>query len=240
MKALEVMQRQVVTVTAEASIDEAVRLMILHRIGSLPVLEPAGLLVGILCQSDLVRRIELGTEARVPSWLAWLYGPGRDARDYVRSHARRVGEVMTVPVISVTPETELSEVVALMESRRIRHVPVLENGRLAGILTRSDLVRALSRLLPKVDTQPVADAEIRHRVIASLREQRWMPRTSFDVRVQNGVVELAGLVTDEREREAVRVLAENTPGVREVIDRFVAISLMAGVPLDLPEGSPRE
>jgi len=79
MKALEVMQRQVVTVTAEASIDEAVRLMILRRIGSLPVLEPAGLLVGILCQSDLVRRIELGTEAKVPAWLAWLYGAGRDA-----------------------------------------------------------------------------------------------------------------------------------------------------------------
>jgi len=64
MQALEVMQRKVVTVTAEASIDEAVRLMILHRIGSLPVLEAAGFLVGILCQSDLVRRIELGTGAR--------------------------------------------------------------------------------------------------------------------------------------------------------------------------------
>jgi osmotically-inducible protein OsmY len=99
---------------------------------------------------------------------------------------------------------------------------------------------SIDEAVRQVDTQPVADAEIRHRVIASLREQRWMPRTSFDVRVQSGVVELVGLVTDEREREAVRVLAENTPGVGEVVDRFVAISLMAGVPLDLPAGSPRE
>lgn len=232
MKAVDVMQREVVTATPEMPIDDAVHLMIGHRISALPVLDSAGQLVGILSEADLLRRTELGTAQLSPTWRAWLVGPGREAHDYVLSHARLVREVMTVPVISVTPQTPLSEVVALMESRRIRRVPVLEDDRLVGILTRFDLVRALQRLLPKVDTQPVADDELRGRLLDSLKAQRWTPRNSFDVRVENGVVELIGVVTDPREREAARVLAENTPGVRGVVDHLLWVDAMSGLPCD--------
>jgi CBS domain-containing protein len=161
MKALDVMQRQVVTVTAEASIKDAVHLMTAHRISGLPVVDVHGSVVGILSEGDLLRRVELGTELRLPVWRAWFADAGRIAADYVRSHGRKVGEVMTVPAICVTPETELSEVVALMESRRIKRVPVIRDGLLAGIVTRSDLIRALGQLLPKADTRPAADAELR-------------------------------------------------------------------------------
>ncbi len=239
MKALEIMQRNVITASPDMMIDDAVTLMISHRISGLPVVNGAGTVVGMLSESDLLRRVELGTESRTPAWRAWLAGPGREARDYVRTHARRVDEIMTVPVISVTPETELSEVVALMESRRIRRVPVLQNGSLAGILTRSDLLRALTRLLPKVNTQPVADAELRRRILASLGEQRWSPRISFDVKVENGVAELIGLVTDEAERRAARVLVENTSGVQGVIDHLLWVDPMSGIPIDPPAGAPR-
>jgi CBS domain-containing protein len=232
MKAVDVMQREVVTATPDMPIEDAVHLMIGHRISALPVLDPAGELVGILSEGDLLRRAELGTARSSSPWRAWLVGPGRDARDYVLSHARLVREVMTVPVISVTPQTPLSEVVALLESRRIRRVPVLEGDRLAGILTRSDLLRALQRLLPKVDTQPVADDELRGRLLDSLKAQRWAPRNSFDVRVENGVAELIGVVTDPREREAARVLAENTPGVRGVVDHLLWVDAMSGAPCD--------
>lgn len=232
MKALDVMQRDLITVTPDTALDDAVHLMVTHRISGLPVVDASGEVVGILTEGDLLRRSELRTEATVPAWIGWLTGQGRAAREYVREHARKVGELMTVPVITVTAQTELGEVVALMESRRVKRVPVLQQGRLVGILTRSDLMRALEILLPKTETRPVADADLRHRLLASLREQRWVPRVSFDVRVVNGVAELLGVVTDERAREAIRVLIENTPGVRGVVDHLIWIDPMSGIPID--------
>jgi CBS domain-containing protein len=232
VKALDIMQRELITTTAETAIDDAVRLMVRNRISGLPVVDATGAVVGILSEGDLLRRTELGTEASVPAWIGWLAGQGRAAREYVREHARKVGEVMTVPVTTVTPHTELAEVVALMESRRIKRVPVVEGGRLVGMLTRCDLMRALESLLPKLDTRPVADAKLRLRLLASLREQRWAPRGSVDVKVVDGVVELLGVITDERTRQATQVLAENTPGVRAVVDHLIWIEPMSGVPID--------
>lgn len=232
MKALDVMQRELITITAETSIDDAVRLMVENRISGLPVVDSTGAVLGILSEGDLLRRTELGTGARVPAWIGWLVGQGRAARAYVREHARKVGEIMTAPAISVTPQTELAEVVALMESRRIKRVPVVEGGRLVGMLTRCDLLRALGRLLPAMDSRPVADARLRLRLLALLREQSWAPRGSVDVKVVDGVVELLGVITDERTRQAVQVLAENTPGVRSVTNHLIWVEPMSGVPID--------
>lgn len=232
MKASDVMQRELITAKVDTALDDAVRLMVSYRISGLPVVDLTGAVVGILSEGDLLRRAELGTEAEVPAWMRWLTGEGRAAREYVRGHARKVSEVMTVPVITVTPQTDLTEVVALMESRRIKRVPVVEEGRLVGMVTRSDLVRALERLLPPLGTRPVADAELRHRVLDSLAQQHWAPRSSFDVKVENGVVELLGVITDSRQREAVQVLAETTPGVRGVVDHLIWIDPMSGVPID--------
>lgn len=233
MKVRDVMQRQPITATSAMPIEDAVRLMMTHRISGLPVVDSAGgAVVGILSEGDLLRRMELGTEERLPGWRAWIVSRGRAAHDYVRSHARQVGELMTAPVICVTPQTELADVVALMESRRIKRVPVVLEGRLVGVLTRADLIRALESLLPKADTRPVADAELRRRLLASLREQSWSPRTSFDLKVVNGVVELLGVITAGQAREAMRVLVENTPGVRAVIDHLIWIEPISGLPID--------
>lgn len=221
-----------VTATPEMSIQDALHLMVAHRISGLPVVDGAGAVVGMLSEGDLLRRGELGTEGRPTGWRAWLAGQGRAAGEYVRSHARRVGELMSTPVISVAPETELADVVTLMESRRIRRVAVLQDGRLAGILTRSDLMRALESLLPKADTVPVADAVLRRRLLASLDEQRWTPRFAIDVNVVNGAVELLGVITDDRMRQAARVLVENTPGVRTVTDHLIWIDAISGIPID--------
>ncbi len=234
MKASDVMQTEVLTVTPETPVEEAVRVMAQRHISGLPVVDETGAAVGILSEGDLLRRVELGTETRLSGWRALIAGPAREAGNYARSHARRVGEVMTAPIISVTPDTDLADVVALMESRRIKRIPVLENGRIAGIVTRADLLRVLERLLPKGDTAPVADAELRRRVLASLAEQPWTRHIAFEVKVRDGMVELAGVVTDEREREGIRVLAENTPGVQGVIDHLVWIEAMSGIPVDPP------
>lgn len=232
MKASEVMQRNPITVTPATAIADAVHLMVTQRISSLPVVNEFGAVVGMVSEGDLLRRVELGTEASNSRWLIWLGSRGRAAREYVRSHARRVGEVMTASVVCVAPDTELSEVVALMESRHIKRVPVLEKGRLIGIITRWGLMRVLEGLLPRTSIRPVDDEELRRRLLVAVKEQSWAPRTPFDLKVVNGVVEFVGVVTDERERTALRVLAENTPGVRGVVDHLLWIDLMSGVPLD--------
>jgi CBS domain-containing protein len=232
MKTSEVMQRELVAATPQTTLDDAVHLMVRSRISGLPVVDATGAVVGILTEGDLLRRTEIGTQARAPAWMGWLASQGRAAREYVRENARKVGELMTTPAITVSPDTELAEVVALMESRRIKRVPVVVGGRLVGILTRSDLMRALEKLLPKADAGPIADAELRRRLLASLREQRWAPRVSFDIKVSDGIVELVGVVTDERTRLATKVLIENTPGVRAVIDHLIWIDPMSGSPID--------
>src|SRR6185437_4771059 len=183
MKAMDVMQRERITATAETAIDDAVRLMVANHISGLPVVDSTGALLGILSEGDLLRRTELGTEARVPAWIGWLAGQGRAAREYVREHARKVGEIMTAPAIFVSPQTELAEVVALMESRRIKRLPVVQGDRLVGLLTRCDLMRALESLLPKMHTRPIADSKLRLQLLALLRGQKWAPRGSVDVKV---------------------------------------------------------
>lgn len=232
MKASEVMQRNPITVTASTTIADAVHFMVTDRISSLPVVNEFGEVVGMVSEGDLLRRVELGTAASNSRWLTWLGSRGRAAREYVRSHARRVGEVMTASVVAVAPDTELSEVVSLMESRRIKRVPVLENGRLIGIITRWGLMRVLEGLLPRTSIRPMDDEELRRRLLSSVKEQSWAPRTPFDLKVVNGVVEFVGVVTDERQRTALRVLAENTPGVRDVVDHLLWVDLMSGIPLD--------
>jgi CBS domain-containing protein len=232
------MQRDVVTVTPGTEIRDAVRLMLEHRISGLPVVEETGAPVGMLTEGDLLRRAELGTEKRVPAWREWLAGSGPEALNYARSHARQVGEVMTAPVTWVTPDTDLPEVVALMESRRIKRIPVIESGHLVGIVTRADLLRALEKLLPRAMSPPVQDADLRRRILIALKAQPWLRGAhSVDVSVKDGIVELLGIVTDPRERAAIRVVAENTPGTQGVVDHLAWIESMSGIPVDPPAGS---
>lgn len=237
MKVREVMQGEVITVTPRALIRDAVRLLLDHRVSGLPVVDESGAPVGVVTEGDLLRRAELGTEKRMPAWRGWLGASGTEALNYARSHAVRVGQVMSVPIVSVTPEDDLAEVVALMESRRIKRILVLENGRLAGIVTRADLLRELAKALPEADAPPMSDAQLRRSLLASLKEQSWARSdTSVDLTVKDGVVELLGVVTDPRQREAIRVLAENMPGVRGVIDHLLWVESMSGIPMDPPAG----
>jgi CBS domain-containing protein len=180
MKAIDIMTQNVITTTPEASVDEAVRLMLGHNISGLPVVGNTGTVVGIVTEGDLLRRTETGTERQRARWLEFLIAPGLLAEEYKRSHGRKVGEVMTAATISVTAQTPLAEVVALMESRRVKRLPVVENGRLIGIVSRADLLRVLAEMLPKSSVGPISDADIRRRVLAEISKQSWAPHATID------------------------------------------------------------
>jgi CBS domain-containing protein len=235
MKASDVMSRNILSVGRDAAIAEAIRLMLDNRISGLPVIDTAGRLVGILTEGDLLRRSETGTERHRPRWLEILMGPGRLAGEYVRTHGRKVEEIMTRDLVSVTPDTPLDEIVALMERRRIKRVPVLEGDIPVGIVSRADLLRALARSL---EVQPVAvagDDEIHERILAELAKVSWVPRDGLTITVTDGVVGLDGVILDEKEREALRVAAENVPAVRAVEDRLVWVEPVSGTIIDAPQ-----
>jgi CBS domain-containing protein len=234
MKAAEVMTRHVVTVAPGATIETAARLMLEHRISGLPVTDDDGAVLGILSEGDLLRRTETGTEKQRTRWVALLVGPGRLAQDYVRAHARNVGELMSDRVFSVTSETPVPDVVALMEAKRVKRIPVIDQGRLVGIISRADLMAVLVGLLSERPTGTVPDSEIRQRILADIDEQPWGPRGTVDPIVTNGIVVLKGTVTDERERVALCVLAKNVPGVRAVHDRLFWVDSVSNIVIPRP------
>jgi CBS domain-containing protein len=240
MNAADIMTQPVITVTPETKIAEAARLMLQHRISGLPVMDGKGAVIGIVTEGDLLRRSELGTERHRPRWVELLMGPGRLASDYVDAHARTVGEVMSQDVASVKPHDTLPEVVRLMEKHHVKRVPVIENERLVGIVSRANLVRALVHTMTRTAAAEGAkvhsDSEIRDRILAEMGKEPWGPRFSVGVTVEAGVVDLQGSITDERERTALQVVAENVPGVKAVRDHLVWVEPISGfvIPGDAP------
>jgi CBS-domain-containing membrane protein len=222
-------------VARDASVSAAIRLMLDNHISGLPVLDDEGHVVGILTEGDLLRRGETGTERQRPRWLELLVGPGRMAGEYVKTHGRRVAEIMTRDLATVTQDTALEQVVQLMERRRIKRVPVLEGASLVGIVSRADLLRALAEAIEKETAQTAGDDEIRDRILAELAKVAWVPRDGLAITVSNGVVELNGVILDEHERDALRVAAENVPGVTSVRDHLVWVEPVSGTVIDPPQ-----
>lgn len=143
MQAQDVMTTWVATIGTDANVREAARLMIERQVSALPVVDRKDRVVGIVSEGDLVRRKELGTETAGSWWLLALMQGA--ARDYLKTHATAVRDVMTRPVVSVRPSTSLRQVARLLVKNRIKRVPVLAAGRLVGIVSRADLVRQLAR-----------------------------------------------------------------------------------------------
>jgi len=235
MNAADVMTPNILSVRPDATIAEAIRLMLDNRISGLPVIDETGRLVGILTEGDLLRRGETGTERHRPRWLEILMGPGRLAEEYVRTHGRRIGELMTHNPVTVTPDTPLKKIVELMERHRIKRVPVLDGEVPVGILSRADLLRGLAGALEATPPAATTDAEIRERILAELARTAWVPRDGIAITVENGVVDLNGVILDENERAALRVAAENVPGVRAVEDHLVWVEPVSGTIIDAPQ-----
>jgi CBS domain-containing protein len=234
MKASDVMTRDVITVRRETSVTNAIRLMLDNNVSGLPVLDN-GKVIGILTEGDLLRRSETGTEKHRPRWLEIAMGPGRMAGEYVRTHGRRVEEIMTTDLVSVAGDTPLDEVVGLMERRRIKRVPVIEGEVLVGVVSRLDLLRALLCAIEAQHTEHRGDDDICEQIMAELAKAPWVPRDGLSISVKDGVVDLNGVILDEKEREALRVVAENVPGVRSVEDHLVWIEPVSGTVIDPPQ-----
>lgn len=231
MKALDVMARTVISVDPDATVLQAARQMLQHRLSGLPVIDKGGNLVGILSEGDFLRRRETQTERKHSRWLEFLMGPGKLAAEYTHSHGSKVAEVMTVDVCSVTEDTPLEDVVELMERRRIKRVPVVRGKQVVGIITRANLMHAMVSLARTAPKDAKDDATIREKLLAEMQKEKWAPTAMVNVVVRGGVVELWGSIFDERHREALKVMAENISGVQAVKDHLVWIEPTTGMAL---------
>lgn len=164
MRAVDVMTTKVITVDPDASVLAVAKLLSEQAISGVPVVDAAGQLVGIVSEGDLLHRVETGTERhrgeplagrRRSWWLETIGSPRELARDFLKSHGRTAADVMTREVISVTETAELADVAMLLETKRIKRVPVLRDGKLVGIVSRANLVRALAA----TTSEPAIDAD---------------------------------------------------------------------------------
>lgn len=232
MQAKDIMTTRVLTIGEDNTVVEAADLMLKNRISGLPVVDSRGTLVGMLTEGDLLRRAETQTERRRPRWLEFVLGPGRAAEEFTRSHGRKVGQVMSRHPYSVTEDTSLEEIVAMMERHRIKRVPVLRGDKIVGIVSRANLVNALASIARFAPTVASSDRDIRSTILSRMEEAVWAPAASVNVTVNDGVVEFWGAILDERDRTALKVLAENVPGVKRVVDHMVWVEPCSGMVLE--------
>jgi CBS domain-containing protein len=220
MNAKDVMTTEVVTVSPETTVQDLAKLLSEKGISGAPVVDASQKLVGIVSEGDLLHRAETGTERRVQRrrswWLESVAAEQELAREYVKAHGRTVADIMTREVISAEETTDLADLAMLLETKRIKRVPVVSGGKLVGIVSRANLVRALATTssAPKIvaDTD---DRTIRQQLLAELRQQQWVNIWAADIMVRDKVVHVWFSADEsEAERQAMRVAAENVPGVR--------------------------
>jgi CBS domain-containing protein len=223
MKAKDIMTPVPVTIAPEASVMQAILLMLRHQISGLPVVAASGTVVGIVTESDFLRRREIGGTGRRARWLEFLIGSGKLADQCVQVCGGKVHEIMSPQVFTASEEAAVADIAAIMERRGVRRVPIVRDQKLVGIVSRADLVRAMARSLNKQQTAATDDASIRGHLIAELNRQGWSPSSLINVVVLKGVVQLWGVITDEGQRNGIRAAAESTPGARAVEDHLMLV-----------------
>jgi CBS domain-containing protein len=219
-KIRDVMTRKVLTISPDSPIRAVAEFLIDHRISAVPVVGAGGVPLGVVSEGDLLRRVELGTEKKKAWWVALLADPDDDARSFVKTHGLVAADVMTRGVISIGPEDELAEAANLLESKRIKRVFVLEEGKIVGVVTRSDIVKTLMRQ-PEAASRRRPDSDIREAIDAEMKKEDWAPMAFVSILVVDGVVELAGAVGSTAQRDALVVLAQRVEGVRAVKDHLI-------------------
>ncbi len=223
MKAMDVIVRDVVTVKPDDDVAVAVRLLAEHDVSALPVVDDDDNVIGVISEADLLHREEIGTEKQRPWWLEAVTPAATLAAEFAKSHGRRVEEVMSTDVVSASEDTPLGEIATLLERHRIKRLSILRDGKLVGIVSRSNLIQALasSQAQTGAGSSAASDRKIRLELLDRLDDQSWTDFGERNVIVTGGIVHLWGLVGSEAEHKALLALAEGVPGVVSISDEMI-------------------
>jgi CBS domain-containing protein len=224
MQARDIMTTNVIAVSPDTPVSRVASLLLENRISAVPVIDHDRQVVGIVSEGDLMHRRETGTGRPRSWWLEFAADTETLARDYAKTHGRRAVDVMTRHVVSVTEDADAATIASLLDSHGIKRVPVVRHGKLAGIVSRADLLRALASAPPPAGPPAAADDRTLHdAILRKMRAEPWSQDVMVNVVVSGGEVELWGFVASDQQRAALRVLAENVPGVRAVRDQLRAM-----------------
>jgi CBS domain-containing protein len=227
MKAADVMVSSVISVRSDATVQEVADVLLKNRISGVPVIGLEGELLGIVSEGDLIRRPEAGTLRRPSWWLSLLGSKEELASEYIKSHSRKVTDVMTQRVVTASPDTPVADIATLLEKHGIKRVPIVKDGKVVGIVSRANLLQALA-CLKSVPDATTDDASIRAKLNSKLEREQWAKPALINLIVHDGTVDVWGIVDSQTEKKAVRVLVESTPGVRAVNDNLIIPSTTSG------------
>jgi CBS domain-containing protein len=197
MRAREMMSTPVVTVRPETPLKAVAEAMAAHRVSGVPVVDGDGRLVGIVAESDFLAKMEDGPRRGFRGWLARILRPGRVPAP------RTARDLMTTPVITAGPDATVRELARLMAAHDVNRIPIVEDGRVVGIVTRADILRTLAR------PDPAITEEVRWRLATDL----WIDTSRIDVATRDGIVTIAGTVDTRTEAQLVARWAAATDGV---------------------------
>lgn len=215
MQVRDVMTTKVITVRPDTPAMEIARLLVENRISGVPVVDDENRVLGIVSEGDLIRRLEDSDDGRRRSWwLELLASPERRAEDYVKAHGRLARDIMTEEVVVIDEQATLGEAARLLEEKHVKRLPVVRDGRLVGIVSRADLLRALA-LAPPQEAK-LDDRTIRENLLAELERAGQSYHPYVNIVVSDGVVHLWGFVGSAKEAEAMVLAARNVPGVVSV------------------------
>lgn len=217
MQAADVMTTKVITVQPDTGVREIAGLLLTHRISAVPVVDANQRVLGIVSEGDLMRRAENDTDSRHSWWLEAIFATRDRAGEYIKTHGRKAGDVMTRAVVEVTEDTPLYEIADLLEKHHIKRVPVTRDGRLVGIVSRANLLHGLAAQEAD-NTSPISsnDQTIRRKLLHALSEEAGLDTALINVIVTDGVVQLWGVVGSVTQKKAAQIAAENTPGVQTI------------------------
>ncbi len=221
MKVEEIMTRDVITASPGNSIHEAARLMVDHGVSGLPVVGDDGSVIGIVSEGDLIVRQK--PRERLPWWRVFFDTGEKLAREYQKAAGTTVGEIMTRSVITVSPDLPIESVAVVLDQHRIRRVPVVADGRLVGIVSRGDLIKALSTA-PAPAGAPPSDTRLIEEMRARLAREPWVSNRGIVIQAKDGVLALWGLVQTAAEKSALETMAHTIEGCKGIENNLVVKS----------------
>jgi CBS domain-containing protein len=214
------MTRKVIAAAPDTTIDQIAALLIKHRISAVPIVDQRGNLVGLVSEGDLMRRVEGSNRERRAWWLSLFSGKERTPADFIKERGRHARDIMTKNVRTVAPETTVGEIAQILERHQIKRVPVVESGRLVGIVSRANLLHALAAVPVSVVGAGTGDRQLRESVMKALSEVPGLTMAHINVIIEQGRIHVWGIAHSDAEEQAARVAVESLGDVGEVVLHF--------------------
>lgn len=223
----DVMTRDVITIAPDTTVEAVAKLLYEKQISGVPVVDEQNRVLGILSEGDLMAHTAaIGSGKPRSWWLRFFSDTASRAQEYLKTHGRTAFDVMSRSPMTVAPDASLAEVAGLLEKHRIKRLPVVDGGKLVGIVSRANLLRGLATAEPPTAATEASDREIKEKLETAIAAEGF--GRMINPIVQDGTVHLWGLVDNDAERRAILVLTKGVPGVSAVEDHLGIQPVWAG------------